>query len=506
MVVEEIIRPQDGFQMKFLSSPADIVIGGSAAGVGKTFSLLLEPLHFINNVKGFGGVIFRRTTPQITNEGGLWDTSMEIYPFVGASPRGSKHDWVFKYDNKLKFAHLEYEKDKLSWQGSQIPFIGFDELTHFSESQFFYLVSRNRSACGVKPYVRATCNPDPDSWVSELISWWIDQDTGYPIPERDGKIRYFIKNGANYIWGDSFEEVKEKAWYFLEEMVEKSGVLKAENFIKSLSFISGSVYDNKKLLEKDPNYIANLLSQDEDTQSQLLKGNWKHIPNDKDIYPYEEFIGMFDNVYSTKTTERAITADIALEGSNKFTVGYWEGNSLEDVRIFDKSKGNVIIDEIKEMCKAYHVPNNRVCYDADGVGGFVDGFIPGAIAFHGGSPPIPIKDSISGKLISENYFNLKAQCYYKSGTGVKNGEYRISERVASKMYDNTKTVRQRFIEERKAIKKHKPDSDGKLRIIPKEEMKVLLNGDSPDLMDMFMMKKRLDFMPKTNKNLSGMFR
>jgi len=487
MVVEEIVRPQDGFQMRFLSSPADIVIGGSAAGVGKTFSLLLEPLHFIKKVKGFGGVIFRRTTPQIRNEGGLWDTSMEIFPYVGATPRESMLEWSFDFGNKLKFAHMEYEKDKLSWQGSQIPFIGFDELTHFSESQFFYLTSRNRSACGVKPYVRATCNPDPDSWVAKLIEWWIDQETGYPIPERDAKVRYFIKNGSNYIWGDSFKEVEEKAWYFLEEMVLKSGLL-PENFIKSLSFISGSVYDNKKLLEKDPNYIANLLSQDEDTQAQLLKGNWKHIPNDRDIYPYEEFVGMFNNFYSVKSSERFITADIALEGSDKFVIGYWEGKSLEDIEIIDKSNGADVINQIKKMAVAYHVPNNKICYDADGVGGFIDGFIQGAISFKNGSSPIEVKDN-TGKKSQENYFNLKTQCFYKSGISVKNNEYLISERVANKIYDKNKTVRQRFIEERKAIKKYKTDSDGKLRIIPKEEMKVLLNGQSPDLMDMFMMRQ-----------------
>ncbi len=494
MVVEEIVRPQEGFQMKFLSSPADIVIGGSAAGVGKTFSLLLEPLHFINKVKGFGGVIFRRTTPQIRNEGGLWDTSMEIFPYVGASPRESMLEWSFEYGNKLKFAHMEYEKDKLSWQGSQIPFIGFDELTHFSESQFFYLTSRNRSACGVKPYVRATCNPDPDSWVANLISWWIDQETGYPIPERDAKVRYFIKNGSNYIWGDSFKEVEEKSWHFLEEMVEKSGLL-PENFIKSLSFISGSVYDNKKLLEKDPNYIANLLSQDEDTQAQLLKGNWKHIPNDKDIYPYEEFVGMFNNFYSVKTNDRRITADIALEGSDKFIVGYWEGKSLEDIQIISKSKGNEVIEAIKKFATAYHVPNNKICYDSDGVGGFIDGFIQGAISFKNGASALEATDN-TGKKSQENYLNLKTQCFYRSGKAVKAGEYRISEKVANTMYDNTTTVRQRFIKERKAIKKYKTDSDGKLRIIPKEEMKVLLNGDSPDLMDMFMMNEVFDLKPK----------
>ena len=97
-----------------------------------------------------------------------------IYPSV---------QWRFLSGAKVTFAHMLYEKDKYSWQGSQICFLGFDELCHFSENQFFYMLSRNRSVCGVKPYVRATCNPDVDSWVANFISWWIDQETGYPIPE-----------------------------------------------------------------------------------------------------------------------------------------------------------------------------------------------------------------------------------------------------------------------------------------------------------------------------------
>ena len=105
-MVEEIVRPQEGFQMQFLSSPADIVIGGSAAGVGKTFALLLEPLHYINAVKGFGGVIFRRTTPQIRNEGGLWDTSMDIFPYVGATPRESSLEWVFEHKKQNEVCPL----------------------------------------------------------------------------------------------------------------------------------------------------------------------------------------------------------------------------------------------------------------------------------------------------------------------------------------------------------------------------------------------------------------
>lgn len=61
--------------------------------------------------------------------------------------------------------------------------------------------------CGVRPYVRATCNPDADSWVAEFISWWIDPETGFAIPERAGVLRWFIRIGDTIIWGDSPEEL-----------------------------------------------------------------------------------------------------------------------------------------------------------------------------------------------------------------------------------------------------------------------------------------------------------
>lgn len=491
MAVEvKYIEPQEGYQKISLSSPADIVIGGAAAFVGKTFALLLDAVRGIN-IEGYGAVIFRRTTVQIRNEGGLWDDSVKLYMGTGGEPRESSLDWRWPNGSKVSFRHLEYEKNKYDWQGAQIPFLGFDELTHFTESMFFYLLSRNRSQCAVKPYVRATCNPDPESWVAKLIEWWIDQETGYPILERRGVIRYFIKYGSDYIWGDSYDEVKEKAWHFLEPLVNKSG-LTPKDFIKSITFVSGSIYDNKEGLKNDPSYPGNLLSQDEYERRRLLEGNWKMSTSPMDVYDFESFAGCFDNVKELNKSGKYITADIAMKGSNKLVVGYWEGNELMDVEVMDKSDGKQVIDLISEVAKYYGVENRYICYDSDGVGSYVDGFIRGAIPFNGGASVIEVRDKASNKMIKENYQNLKTQCYYRSGDKVNRGELKINKKVANKMYDASMTIRQRFLFERKAIKRDKADMDGKLRIIGKDEMKVKLNGDSPDLMDMLMMREIFD--------------
>ena len=160
-----ILKPQKGPQEDFLANKADIVIYGGAAGGGKTFGLLLEPLRHIDN-KDFGVVIFRRVSTQINAEGGLWDTALQMYMPLGISYKTQPYQITFPSGAKITFSHLQYEKDVYSYQGSQIPLICFDELTHFTETQFWYMLSRNRSMCGVKPYIRATCNPDADSWVN----------------------------------------------------------------------------------------------------------------------------------------------------------------------------------------------------------------------------------------------------------------------------------------------------------------------------------------------------
>lgn len=255
------IRPQAGPQEAFLSTSADIAIYGGAAGGGKTFGLLMEPLRNIH-VPRFEGVIFRRETPQIANPGGLWDTSTELYPFMGGKPRQQPYSWRFGAGSRIEFHHLQYESTVLSWQGAQLAFIGFDELTHFSRTQFFYMLTRNRSLCGVRPYVRSTCNPDPDSWVREFIDWWIDDD-GNPIPERSGVIRYFIRHNDQVFWADNPDALRE----------EFPG-----SEPKSCTFIAANIHDNPILLEKDPGYVANLKAQPRHVRAQLLDGNWNARP------------------------------------------------------------------------------------------------------------------------------------------------------------------------------------------------------------------------------------
>ena len=269
-----VIRPQPGSQEKALSSSADITIFGGAAGVGKTYALLLEPLRHIDNGK-FGAVCFRRESPQITAEGGLWDTSFDLYMDTGARPvQSPKLHWDFPSGARLTFSHLQYDKTVRDWDGSQITLLMFDELQHFTGQQFFYMLSRNRSMCGVTPYVRATCNPDPDSFLVDFLAWWIDQDTGYAIPERSGVIRYMVRENNVLHWGDTDAEMRER---FLDSVP------------KSVTFVPGQLADNKILMETNPSYIGNLKALPEYERLRLLGGNWFARPSAGDLFKKQYF-------------------------------------------------------------------------------------------------------------------------------------------------------------------------------------------------------------------------
>lgn len=269
--MSQILKPQEGPQTQFMATPANVCIYGGAAGGGKSYGLLLSPLRY-KNVPGFGCTIFRRNFNQIFSQGGLWDESMQIYRGIrGADPKIARGQWWFRDKDgnivsKVTFAHIERDEDVHKWQGAQICEIGFDELPHFSEKTFFYMLSRNRSTCGVTPFVRATCNPDADSWVAKFIEWWIDKDTGYPIQERSGKIRWFIRRNETLYWANTRQELWEQFDLQTEEERQEP---------RSVTFIASKLQDNKELLRVNPGYLANLKALSVIERERLLNGNWK---------------------------------------------------------------------------------------------------------------------------------------------------------------------------------------------------------------------------------------
>src|SRR4030042_379784 len=173
MEILDPIKPQPKQEL-FLMSQADITIYGGTAGSGKTFAEILAPLINTDD-PNFNAVFFRRTRPELTVGGGIWDTSNKVYPRFNAVPNETSLRWKFPSGATVKFAALQYDKDANSYQSAALPLEIFDEVPQFTAYQFFYLITRNRAPTGYNKscWVMASGNAEP-GWLADLIAWWWD--------------------------------------------------------------------------------------------------------------------------------------------------------------------------------------------------------------------------------------------------------------------------------------------------------------------------------------------
>jgi terminase large subunit-like protein len=310
------IKPNPGPQTNFLASSADLVFYGGAAGGGKSYALLLDPLRYLcgpTAVPGFTGVIFRRTSPELTNPGGLWDTSFELYSQVpGAVPRVGMLDWTFPpHGNRMVFHHLQHPTNVHSWQGSQVTYFGWDEITHFTEAMFVYVTfSRGRSQCDVEAYSRASCNPHP-GWVkSKFLAPWVDKEFK-GVRADPGEHRYFIRAQDDTLkWVD-----------------------KGTQYAQSITFIPSKVTDNPVMLKRNPGYIGKLMAMPRVERERLLEANWD-VHEEGLVYP-EAFDPELDVIVECEGPRGGVADEGGMDfGLTAPFVALWGYTDYDDVMWF----------------------------------------------------------------------------------------------------------------------------------------------------------------------------
>ena len=160
-VAEEnvIFRPNIGPQTDFLAASETDVLYGGAAGGGKSYAMLVDPLRFAHRA-AHRALILRRSMPELRE---LIDKSRELYPkaFPGCKYKEVEKLWNFPSGAKIEFGFLERDADVYRYQGQAYSWIGFDEITHqATEFSWNYLASRLRTTDPeIIPYMRCTANP-----------------------------------------------------------------------------------------------------------------------------------------------------------------------------------------------------------------------------------------------------------------------------------------------------------------------------------------------------------
>lgn len=216
------------------------VLYGGAAGGGKSDAIVAEALRQVEN-PNYRAIIFRKTYPQCRE---LIIKSIRMYKsaFPKAVYNGSEHYWQFPSGAKIYFGSMPNATSYLNYQGLSYAYIAFDELTHFTQEEYEYLISRNRAdGEGLRVYIRATANPGGigHGWVKERFITASEPNVPYTVTAE-------VTDGTG-----------------AKRTVERTRI-----------FIPSSVFDNEALLKNDPGYVANLAMLPEAKRKALLYGDW----------------------------------------------------------------------------------------------------------------------------------------------------------------------------------------------------------------------------------------
>lgn len=269
--MSNIYGPASPKQKMFLTSTADIIVYGGGAGCGKSHCALLKALGQINDPH-FRAVFIRQTRTQLSQSGGLWDEAKQMYKPFKPRPHEQKLSLTFPSGAAVTFAPLDRAEDRYNFDGGQYSLVVFDEAQHQQEVSVLYLMSRLRSKAQMSSQLVMTCNPLYNSFLRNWIEWHLDPETGVPIPERDGVVRYFTNDGGKPVFALSREEMFEKVPHIKDE------------HILTFTFISANIYDNPIGIQKNPKYLAFLLGLKRVEKLRLLEGSW---------YAKEEAAGFF---------------------------------------------------------------------------------------------------------------------------------------------------------------------------------------------------------------------
>ncbi len=264
-------------QRAFINSPAFETLYGGAAGGGKSYGQLVDAMLFALEYPKSKQIIFRRTFPEL--EKSIIRVSRELYPRKIYKYNTSMHTGTFKNGSIIDFAYCDREADVYKYQSAEYDVIRFDELTHFTEEMYLYLISRCRGANGYPKRIKSTTNP------GGVGHFWV-------------KSR-FIDIGAPDTVHDCGETDR--------------------------IFIPAVVSDNKFLMEKDPDYIKRLENLGERDKKALLYGDWD-LTEGRYFTEWDKTVHVIKPFILPPSWNRYITLDYGLDMLAAYKIAVDEKN------------------------------------------------------------------------------------------------------------------------------------------------------------------------------------
>lgn len=243
-------RPHPGPQEEFCSRGEYEVFFGGAKSPGKTDCLIAVATRDIGHPR-YHGLILRRTFPRLQE---IIDRCWALYPRLGGVYRSTEHRWYFPSGAKITLGHVQHEEDKRDYHGKEFHFIGFDELTEFTETQYLFILANVRKAVGgLNLRIRGTSNPGGLGHV------WVKTRFVDPCkPDRT----------VEYMGGDGQIHTMP---------IPKTYIDPTDG--TSRCFVPATVYDNPSIMVNDPGYVRRLENLPSVERQRLLYGSWDIFEN-----------------------------------------------------------------------------------------------------------------------------------------------------------------------------------------------------------------------------------
>lgn len=320
------IAPQAGGQQLALACPYFEMLYGGQAGAGKSWVLVVDALGIqfektdlkmrAIDIPEYRGILFRRTSKQLAK---LLDEAAKLYPSFGATYTAQRIGdpgacYEFPSGAKIFFCHMEHEKNKEDHQGQEYQFVGFDEVTHFTITQYHYLFSRTRSTVkGLFARVRSTANPAGSGM------WWVRRR--FITNMKPGVVKWFIAGNE-------------------KPEANPAGIEVSHTHPDALArvFVPGKLDDNKILMQADPSYKQRIKAMGKQMERALLHGDWDAFGGD--FFPFDPGQQIIEPFRIPKEWWIGLSVDPGY--SNPCSAGLWardfEGNLYRICTYYERNR------------------------------------------------------------------------------------------------------------------------------------------------------------------------
>lgn len=252
---------------------------------------------------------------------------------------------------------------------------------------------------------------------------------------------------------------------------------------KGYAFIQALYKDNPYTSEQAGERLDEIT--DKVLRKRLKMGLWEYADSDNSLLDYDSIIDLFTNVIDNSVKafdhkpKKYFSADVARYGSDKVTMGTWDGFKLIDLDWKQKRGIDQTAEDIKQKLIDQAIPRSHAIIDDDGVGGGVVDLLRGVKGFVGNRSALPTFDKLTGEK-KDNYRNLRSQCGFMLAEKIMNHEIAITA-------DIDEPTKEMIVEDLQQLKRKETTTEAPLQLIPKDEIKEAL-GRSPDFGDMMMMR------------------